>query len=310
MGPDSYLLHGLRIRSDLTLGTPTEDSGPIDLALRAVPAREAVGGDAPPGEVIAQLLLGDRLFYVGTDQGASYVLRFPGVCDFVIDRTLSEVECRSAPSADPEVLALLVRGALLAFVLGLGGACVLHASVVETDDGGVTFVGSSGMGKSTLAALACRDGARFVSDDLLRLGDGPQPSWVGCSAELRLRPLAAALAEGRELAWAARETVDQRVAVRPPVARGSSGPIRAVVVPAPTRTEPDLEVTRIDPVEAGFTLSAFPRLMWNSPAVLATQFDGVTRLANTVPVYRASVPWGPPFADGLGSRLVSAVLAG
>jgi hypothetical protein len=305
-----YSLHGLRIRSDLALGTPAAADGPIDLELTLAAAAGAVSEEPPPGEVIAQLLLGGRRFYVGTDQEARYVLRIPEVCDFVVDRSLAAVECRPAPSAQPEVLALLVRGALLAFILGLGGACVLHASVVETDGGSVAFVGGSGMGKSTMAALACRDGARFVSDDLLRLGADPPPSWVGCSAELRLRPVAAALAGGREIEWAARETIDDRVAVRPPGPRGSSGPIGAVVVPAPTRTEPDLTLDRIEPVEAAFVLSAFPRLMWTSPAVLATQFDGVSRLADGVPVYRASVPWGPPFADGLGSRITSQALGG
>jgi hypothetical protein len=227
----------------------------------------------------------------------------------MVDRSLGKVDCHALESASPELLSLLVRGALIAFVLGLGGDCVLHASVVESDAGSVAFVGGSGMGKSTLAALACRDGARFVSDDLLRLNAEPHPSWVGCSSELRLRPAAAPLAAGEEKAWSARATVDDRVAVRPPGPRSPTGLIGAVVLPAPTRSEPELEVTRVDPFDAAFALSAYPRLMWTSRDVLATQFEGVARLAQAVPVYLASVPWGPPFASGLGARILAEVLS-
>jgi hypothetical protein len=38
--------------------------------------------------------------------------------------------------------------------------------------------------------------------------------------------------------------------------------------------------------------------------MLGAQFDGVTRLAATVPVFVANVPWGPPFQEGLGTQLV------
>ncbi|HWE68504.1 MAG TPA: hypothetical protein VG298_17825, partial [Acidimicrobiales bacterium] len=292
--------------SDIALGQPLTAAGPPDLTVRRVDAEGPFGDDEPGGERIAQLALGERRFYTGTDNGAHYVLRIHGICDFLVDRSLSTIECRAQPSAEAELLSLLVRGGLLAFVLGLRGACVLHASVVETDGGSVAFVGGSGQGKSTLAALTCRDGARFVSDDLLRLDEEVRPSWVGCSSELRLRPAAAPMAEGEP--WEARQTMDERVALRPPRSVGAVGLLGAVVVPAPTRESTELTVTRIEPLAATFALSAFPRLMWELPAVLATQFAGVARLADAVPLYRASVPWGPPFAAGLGADLLSAVL--
>jgi hypothetical protein len=298
-----YSLHGLAIRSDLVLGQPV--SGPADLT---VLTGLSVGGgdDVPDGSVIAELVMGERRFYTGVDRGDGYLLRIHGVCDFVVERALSVVECRPAEGMEPEVLSLLVRGALLAFVLGLGGTCVLHASVVETDAGSVAFVGASGMGKSTLAALACRDGARFVSDDLLRLDDGVPPGWVGCSSELRLRPGAAPMASGED--WSGRQTADERLALRPPGPKEAMGKIAAVVVPAPSRTEPELLVSRIDPLEATFILSAFPRMAWTAPAIVAGQFEGITRLADSVPVYRARVPWGPPFTPGLGTQLLDEVL--
>jgi hypothetical protein len=305
MGQTRYLLHGLTIGSDIELGTPLTGMAPVDVSLTRSTIEAPVGTDAPPGDLMARLTLGDAHLYSGVDNGTAYVLRIHGLCDFVVSRSLDAVTCYSVDSVEGELLSLLVRGALIAFVLGLRGDCVLHASVVETDDGSVAFVGGSGMGKSTLAALTCRDGARFVSDDLLRLNGDAPPSWVGHSSELRLRAGAAPMAEST---WGARLTVDDRTAVRPTGSTASTGRIGAVVVPAPTRERPALELTRIDPFDAAFVLSAFPRLMWTSPKELATQFDGVTRLAQAVPVFRASVPWGPPFAENLGAQLLSGVL--
>ena len=304
----------MSIRSDLVLGLPVAvaESSPVDLTVRTSSAGGGAGGeggdDAPPGEVIAELVADDRRYYTGVDQGERYVLRIHGICDFVVERSLAAVECVPIADADPdrEVLALLVRGGLLAFVLGLGGTCVLHASVVETDEGSVAFVGASGMGKSTLAALACRDGARFVSDDLLRLDGDSKPGWVGCSSELRLRPGAAPMATGQD--WSGRDTVDERLALRPPGPKEATGKIAAVVIPAPSRTEPGLSVDRVDPLEAIFVLSSFPRMAWTAPSIVAGQFEGITRLADAVPVYFARVPWGPPFADGLGTELLAEVL--
>jgi hypothetical protein len=309
MGALRYALHGLTFESDIPLNTSLDvpDNGCIALSREI--CGEAVGDDRPGGDVIAELTIGERRFYTGTDDGDHYTLRIHGVCDFVVDRALTSVRCVAPDSTEVELLSLLVRGALIAFILGLGGSCVLHASVVEADAGSVVFVGISGMGKSTMAALACRDGARFVSDDLLRLSDEAHPSWVGCSSELRLRPAASALAESEWVAWSARETVDDRVALKPPASSHPSGRIGAVVMPAPTRVQPELEMTRLDPFDAIIALSAFPRMLWTLPAAQTAQFEGVSRLAEAVPTYRVSVPWGPPFAPGLGARIVDGVLA-
>jgi len=302
-----YDLYGLTVASDIALGIPGEEAD-ADITLRRLASEAAASDDPPAGETVAQLVIGDRRFYTAVAVPEGYVLRIHGVCDFVMNAPVRSVECHAPETADAEFLSLLVRGALAAFVLGLRGACVLHASAVETDAGTVVFVGASGMGKSTMAALACRDGARFVCDDLLRLGDGPEPTWVGRSSELRLRPAASGLVQDEMEAWGARQTVDDRVALSPPAALSSSGRIGAVVMPSPSREQPELELTRIDPFEATFVLSAFPRLVWTAPEPLAAQFAGVAHLADAVPTYQAVVPWGPPFEAGLGTRVLEVAL--
>jgi hypothetical protein len=303
-----YVLHGLAISSDIPLGIPSEHSPVPNVTLRLTTAAQPVDEDIPPGEVVSQLRVGEQLLYTGIDDSERYVLRIHGGCDFVITRDLATVTCAANQDTDPELIALFIRGALIAFLLGLGGSCVLHASVVEVDEGSVAFVGHSGAGKSTLAGLACRDGARFVTDDLLRLDQAAHPSWVGCASELRLRPGAATLGDAINGVVDNRLTIDERVAVRPVMSTQPAGLLGAVVIPAPSRTQDTLSLERVPPMDASIALLTFARMRWTSGPMLGAQFDGVTRLAATVPVFVATVPWGPPFQKGLGTQLVRQAL--
>ncbi len=56
----------------------------------------------------------------------------------------------------------------------LHGFELLHASAVETDEGVVAFVSSSGGGKSTLAVELLKRGMRLFCDDVLALRSGPR----------------------------------------------------------------------------------------------------------------------------------------
>ena len=80
------------------------------------------------------------------------------------------------PDADDGVPSLFLGGALAAAV-ALRGACVLHASAVQTENLVIAFVGSSGMGKTTVAALCCASGARLVTDDVLRVTAEQGRAW-------------------------------------------------------------------------------------------------------------------------------------
>ena len=72
---------------------------------------------------------------------------------------------------------------------------MLHASAVAVDGIGLAFVGQSGRGKSTVAALMCVDGAELVTDDVLTVDPGPPVRCQGGASELRLRAAAAHLAD-------------------------------------------------------------------------------------------------------------------
>lgn len=301
-----YCLHGVRLRSPIPLGRASAHHQTPDLELSVGVAAPVPAEDVPEGAVVVELETDGRRLYTGTDAGSHYVLRVHGACDFLLDRELGAVECRPDPAAPLELVGLFVRGAFLAFYLGLLRACTLHAAAVEAPDGSaVVIVGGSGMGKSTLAALACLDGARFVSDDLVRLDGAEPPRWVGRSSEVRLRAAATKILPEIPASWHPRPTADGRLALRPPATRRRQGPLTAVVIPHPTKRSGELRLTRLDPVEAVIQVAAFPRLAeWRCRDVVEAQFDGVARVARSLPVFVAEVPAVSARTAGLGARLL------
>jgi hypothetical protein len=69
-----------------------------------------------------------------------------------------------------------------------------------------------------------------------------------------------------------------------------------------------VRLERLGPTEAFLVLSTFPRIFgWRDSAPLRPQFEAFTRLARSVPVFNAEVPWGPPFDPGLADELLAAV---
>jgi hypothetical protein len=55
-------------------------------------------------------------------------------------------------------------------------------------------------------------------------------------------------------------------------------------------------------------LLGHPRLTWwRASEQIGQLFDLTAELAPILPVYTATVPWGPPFPAGLGSELLAGV---
>jgi hypothetical protein len=303
-----YRAHGLAIRSEVELPLPPVafTHGPADLVLRRGPDRPVPGED-PPGRRLAGLRAPDgRQFYALGRDGDRTVLRYPGLCDFVGDRDLAEVSCHLHPGVDPGLLAVLAGGTLLAVHLTLRHQLVLHASAVRAGEHAVAFVGGSGMGKSTLAAALCGHGCALVADDVLRVDADPAAVRVHPgSVESRLRRSAAALVGP----GAARTTADGRLALRPAARADGPVPLGACVVPRPSREVTAVSVHRLPPARALLRLAQFPRVAgWVEPAWMDRAFQGLADLAERVPVFEATVPWGPPFHPEMLAALLAAVL--
>lgn len=100
---------------------------------------------------------------------AGYLLRFPDLADFEITADGCHVDAWSAPGVAPSTVEHLFLNQAEPLALGRQGHFVLHASAVDLGDHAVAFLGASGRGKSTLAASFALAGARFMTDDGLRV---------------------------------------------------------------------------------------------------------------------------------------------
>ncbi|NED95079.1 hypothetical protein G1H11_07105 [Phytoactinopolyspora alkaliphila] len=307
----THLLYGLRVRSDVPLyqhRPVPADGTPPDVRIRRgqdVPRTE----ECPPGQVVAHLET-DRPYYTFcVSESGQHVLRFYRTCEFVIDAELRDATMHVVEGTDSEIAGVLAAGALLSYILTMREQVVLHASAVQVGDSALAFVGRSGMGKSTMAALTCAAGASLITDDVLRVEFGEHG--VACrlgATELRLRKAAAELAERFADRPPSRVTGDARDALRMVESNDDGLPLAAIVVPFPDRERSDVEVVRVPPMDAVISLLRFPRLLgWSDAAVLDRQFRDIADLVERVPVYQAFVPWGPPFAEEIGADIVRAV---
>ena len=310
----TQLLYGLRVASELPLyqERPAPDGAAPDVEIRIGETMRSTE-QRPEGQLLVDLDT-DRLLYSATarDDG-SYVVRFYRTCDFVVQPDLSRVTLHLVDDADPHLAGVLATGTLLSFLLALRGNPVLHASAVQVGDSALAFVGASGMGKSTMATLMCADGARLITDDVLRLDlagiDGAPTCYLGAT-EVRLRKAAGDLAARFSDRPERRLTSDARDALRTPTSTQQHLPLKAIVIPLPDHEggQEATTVTRLESMEALLTLLRFPRILgWEDPAIIDRQFQQLGHVVERVPVYVANLAWGPPFPADIAVRVTDAV---
>lgn len=145
---------GLNLRSCVAL------PGPAPLATAAAPEVE-VGWGEVPDELPAASVRGAR-YQIAPGQFLFWV---DGIARFLVSEGQRIVVQRAPGADDDDVRAFLVTSALGA-LLHQRGDLVLHASGIVTRDGGVVFLGASGVGKSTLAAALHRRGHAVLTDEL------------------------------------------------------------------------------------------------------------------------------------------------
>lgn len=301
-------MYGSLIASDLDLYLP-ESNAPAgsQMTLRRSDHRLDPEWIPESIDVVVDFRMEDRgIHYLAARTNFGFRLRFSDVCEFDLNRDLSQVIWRTAPGCDDGLVSVLAVGALMAFRLMLAGHLVLHCSAVLVGKRGLAFVGSSGMGKSTMATLLCATGASLIADDIGRVDilDGGALIWPG-SVESRLRPAAARLEEMFDDSAVSRPTIDGRSALRLPSMSGEPASLDAVVVPVPSRGHHEPEMEILSGGQALLTLSRFPRVLGLVDRELQErQFNLLADLVERVPVYVARVPWGPPFMAETGDRLL------
>lgn len=302
-------LYGLVVEADFDLHQDRPADGePVDVRVRRG-GPVAASWDVAPGDPVLDWSVDGRRWYsCGRSDDGDYLLRFAGACEFHISADLSDVVVREAEGATTGISEVLTTGAMLAFQLYLRGHPVLHASAVEMNGTALAFVGSSGQGKSTMAALQCSDGAALITDDVLRVDlDGTVPRCHLGATELRLRTGSSA----DELSGSAagtRSSVDGRHVLRLPASARDLPPLAAMVIPMPDKDGGDLHIERVPPAEALFAVLSLGRLYgWADTSVVKSHFQLVSELVSVTPVFVARVPWGPPFGD-VAARIRESVL--
>jgi hypothetical protein len=284
---------GLRIRSEIDLHLPVASFEAADIELRW--GRDLDDSESwPDGPIVAVGGVDNEWWYVAVEADGGHILRFNRCGEFVFSPGLDCIEIRRSPCAErAHLVPVLASGTVLAVLLMLRGSTVLHASAVAVNGEALVFTGPSGRGKSTIAALMCQAGAALVTDDVLAIQVDGTPSCIGGAVELRLRQNAASLAAD---ATRARTTADDRTAFSPSETFGEALPLSAIVIPAPSLDVTEASITRVPPDAALFGLLAVPRVYgWRRERELKRDFSVLSRLVESVPLYVATIPWGPPF---------------
>jgi hypothetical protein len=230
------------------------------------------------------------------------------LADFIIDTRSRQVVFHRDPTCAPEVVAILLSGTVTAYLLSAEGGLVLHASAVEVDGKAVAFVGLSGQGKTTVATLLCTGGYLLVTDDVLPVNaQGGEVTCVPGGIELRVRDKSQELADWLASDVPRRRTADERLAMAVPVTRADRLPLATVIIPWPDRQFSEVSARRLSAGEAAMSLARFQRVEgWTSPKVLRAQFEAITAVVGSVPVFEMHIPWGPPFRRNLAIEIMMA----
>jgi hypothetical protein len=188
----------------------------------------------------------------------------------------------TSDGVDAEVARTALGPKIDALMRSLRGEITLHASCVTCGGVAVAFLGDSMAGKSTIAALLCRDErVALIADDLVALSFiGGRVLALPSETEHALRP-DGARALGMEPTEAAAKV--RRSALRLEM---NPTPLGALVSLAfdPAAQSPSLG--RVRGADAFVTLSAATtRFVFDEPSLLRAELDTLGRMSAEVPMY-------------------------
>src|SRR3954464_15702066 len=106
--------------------------------------------------------------YAALPDGSAY-RRWTNLFEFLVTADARRIYARALSAVDTEAMLAYLLVDALSFSMVRLGREPLHATAVLTDRGVLAFLGNSGDGKSTLAALLLRHGCTLVTDDMLIL---------------------------------------------------------------------------------------------------------------------------------------------
>lgn len=100
---------------------------------------------------------------------AGFLLRFPELCDFILDTKQRCIQIAPHDEIDEHTIEHLLVDQVLPRLLAHEGNLLLHACALNVQGRTVLFLGKSGWGKSTVAGLFHQGGYQLYSDDCVLL---------------------------------------------------------------------------------------------------------------------------------------------
>ena len=168
MRPNPYRVSGLILESSVPLPELTPADGEEPECRFGITAARAPG-PAPLRWFHEWRLPDGRLWLGFARRRSGFLLRFPGLADFLVSADGKDIRCHARTAIPPETIRHLFLDQVLPLVLSQRGRLVLHASAIQAAGGAIAFLGVTGEGKSTLSATFWRQGFPLLTDDCLLL---------------------------------------------------------------------------------------------------------------------------------------------
>lgn len=243
--------------------------------------------------------------HVGTDRGAALVLSIPEVARFEIEGG-TRIVIDPAPRAGERELRVFLLGSAFGALLHQRGLLPLHSNSIELEGHAVAFLGRSGAGKSTLAHwFHCR-GLTVLADDVSAISlSGPAIALPGVP-RLRLWQdalEAAGLGDaGFPRSFAGQEKFDVPAcqSVRRPLPLGACYLLDEATEGQPPSVSQLSKMDAVEAIMANTYRGRFVALLGRSERHL----DLCLRLAERVPVFRASRLWGSIHFENQSAKLM------
>jgi hypothetical protein len=227
------------------------------------------------------------------DRPDRYEVSFGDAAAFVIDFSRKEIQILPSGSGSADPVRQLLGDQILPRILAHGGDLVLHAAAVASEKGAILLIGTSGSGKSSLAASLHNRGSRLLGDDAVVVStSGGAMAAHAVYRSLRLFPdsISALVEKRAELTPVASHTTKRNVVYLDDSRAEEPLPVRAAFLLEAARGESAM----IEPMAASDACMAFvEHSFWMDPTDL-TRTKGrmaqASALAAGVPAFRLAYP--------------------
>ena len=273
-----YCVSGLSVGSEIVLPglsslAPVSDTPDVTIRNRPVPAALENAGASGPTWQIA---------------GNQFLLRIPEIARFLLSEG-RDIAFEAEGGTEPQDISIFLLGTVFGILLHQREQIVLHASTVRVNGKAVLFCGSSGAGKSTIAAALAQRGYPLVTDDFcaISMSAGQVPMVHSDGRQLKLWAQAI---DNLELAERRGERVRSRLEkfyVEPDETFAEPLPLGAVYALREARPPHAPGIERPNVVDAALILrrNAYRPLLVTRMGQRANYFHAATTIANSAGIF-------------------------